>query len=524
VAGTSVFANDGLDGDNCCSLTPLGFERGLQLFKSGQYALTWRAIDNAGNIAYIDQTINLYPLVNFEPSQTVAEGGTATVKIVLSGNAPSYPFTIPVAVLGDVDAFDYGMDAEFVVIESGAIGYISIVLNEDFQAEGDEQLILEFGNGLNVGSQPTHTITISEENLAPQLTVLVTQRGLALSNFAKDDGDIELRLQIDDSNPDDTHIIEWTIPTEYQARVSANQTVVVITPSNVILPSTNKDILSLSVKVTDNATDTLITTEIVHIPILATQPALTISDVDRDGLNDTEEGFLDEDFDGLPAFMDTSDVTYIQPIHVNSAITRFVETEPGLELSLGKYARLQQSDGVMLSEQEIQATGLIAADNIAHQDEYFDFEISNILPVGSSVDIVLPLQKNIPEFAVYRKYNEKQGWQDFVEDAYNRIASTVSVNEVCPAPDSNAYLAGLTEGDNCVRLTIKDGGPNDADGIENGTIDDPGGIAMQSVNEIVKTIDPEISSTTGGVFTLNIGLLLLLLGWRGFMAHSKRSR
>ena len=398
--------------------------------------------------------------------------------------------------------------------------FTNIALNEDFQEEGDEQLILEFGDGLNVGSQPTHTITVSESNLAPRLTVLVSQRGLALSNVAKDDGDIELRLQIDDPNLDDTHIIEWTIPTEYQAQVSGNQMVVVINPGNLTLPNTNRDVLSLSVEVTDSGEGSLTNTEIVHISILATQPALTTGDVDRDGLTDVEEGFVDEDLDGLPAYMDISDVTYIQPIHVNSAVTKFVETDPGLELSLGKYARLQQSDGVLLSEQEIKDTGLISADDIDHQDEYFDFEISDILPLGSSVNIVLPLQDNIPEFGIYRKYTNIQGWQDFVEDAYNRLASTVSANGVCPAPDSNIYSAGLTEGDNCVRLTIKDGGPNDADGIENGTIDDPGGIAVQSVNEIVKTIDPEKSSS-GGVFTLNLGLLLLLLGWRSFLARPK---
>jgi hypothetical protein len=276
----------------------------------------------------------------------------------------------------------------------------------------------------------------------------------------------------------------------------------------------------LSVEVTDSGSGTLVTTEVVHIPILATQPALTNSDVDRDGLTDKEEGFLDEDFDGLPAFMDISDVTYIQPIHVNSAITKFVETEPGLVLSLGKFARLQQSDGVMLSEQEIKATGLIIADTINHQNEYYDFEISDILPVGSSVDIVLPLQQNIPEFAIYRKFSAENGWQDFVENSDNSLASAVSVNDVCPAPNSNLYSRGLTRGDDCVRLTIKDGGPNDADGIANGTIEDPGGIALKSVDEIVKTLDPEKSST-GGVFALNLGLLLILLGWRSFIARSK---
>jgi hypothetical protein len=174
---------------------------------------------------------------------------------------------------------------------------------------------------------------------------------------------------------------------------------------------------------------------------------------------------------------------------------------------------------VMLSEQEIKASGLISADDISHQNEYYDFEISDIQPVGSSINIVLPLQQNIPEFGIYRKYMVRQGWQDFVENADNSLASAVSVNDVCPAPNSNAYSRGLTEGDDCVRLTIKDGGPNDADSIENGTIDDPGGIAVQSVTDIVKTIDPEKSSS-GGVFTLNIGLLLMLLVWRGFLARS----
>ena len=109
---------------------------GCKYSHSGQYPITWRAVDNAGNLAYIEQTINLYPLVNFEPDQTVAEGGTATVKIVLSGIAPRYPFKIPVAVVGNVDTLDYSIDAEFVVIESGTIGYLSIELHEDFQDEG----------------------------------------------------------------------------------------------------------------------------------------------------------------------------------------------------------------------------------------------------------------------------------------------------------------------------------------------------------------------------------------------------
>jgi hypothetical protein len=56
--------------------------------------------------------------------------------------------------------------------------------------------------------------------------------------------------------------------------------------------------------------------------------------------------------------------------------------------------------------------------------------------------------------------------------------------------------------------------------MENGTIEDPGGIAVQSVNEIVKTINPEKSSS-GGVFVLGLGLLIILLGRRGFIGRLK---
>ena len=38
-------------------------------------------------------------------------------------------------------------------------------------------------------------------------------------------------------------------------------------------------------------------------------------------------------------------------------------------------------------------------------------------------------------------------------------------------------MSGVNAGDNCLRLTIKDGGPNDVDMSENGTVVDPSGIA-----------------------------------------------
>lgn len=106
----------------------------------------------------------------------------------------------------------------------------------------------------------------------------------------------------------------------------------------------------------------------------------------------------------------------------------------------------------------------------------FDFRVSG-LANGATVDVTLPLSAAIPANAVYRKF-KGGSWGNFVVSGNDAIASAAAVAPgVCPAPGDAAYTSGLTEGDFCVQLTLTDGGPNDADSSENGTIVDPGGVA-----------------------------------------------
>ena len=217
----------------------------------------------------------------------------------------------------------------------------------------------------------------------------------------------------------------------------------------------------------------------------------------------------DLDGDGLPAYLDISDVPYIQPLHVNASVVRLMETDPGLKLVLGKYARQQYSDGVQLSEQELMATAGIPSDDLESLNDYFDFEVHNVRPYGASASIVVPLAQAIPEFAVYRKYTEANGWQDFMLNANNALATTQPVNGVCPPPHSSAYVNGLNQGDTCLRLTIEDGGSNDADGIANGVIDDPSGMAVQATTTIDKQFDAEKSSSGSFNWLLILGLSLV---------------
>ena len=115
----------------------------------------------------------------------------------------------------------------------------------------------------------------------------------------------------------------------------------------------------------------------------------------------------------------------------------------------------------------------------------------------------------MPENAVYRKFTIEHGWQDFVENGSNSISSGTSVNGICPPPHSELYSAGLTKGYDCLRLIMEDGGPNDADTVANGTIDDPGGLAIISNKELTQSQDP-VQSSSGGTFNILVILLFII--------------
>ncbi|MFQ3209596.1 MAG: hypothetical protein ACI9HU_001090, partial [Colwellia sp.] len=515
---TNISVNDGLDGINCCGLTALGFETGAKNISSGLISVLWRAVDNAGNITTVSQRLNIHPLVNLSFDQMVAEGGIARVEVVLSGEAPAYPVTIPLTITGSVDNADYNISDNKIVITEGIAGFIDIMINSDFQLEGEEQLIVSLGQGVNAGVNSTQIFTISEANVAPSIKLAVWQKGIQVPSVAINDGDVTIMLSIKDSNMQDTHQVDWKIPDYLNAVLSTDELQLVFSADSVNLPEENKGLINISVMVTDSGNTTnsgseeLSQTKQVFLPLLASQQTLRSLDSDRDGISDIDEGFSDDDFDGLPAYMDNSSIPYLQPLHINAAVVKLAETEPGLHLRLGKFALLQSSDGLELSQQDILDTGLVEKDSLENTLGYFDFEIHNIVPFGRSVAIVLPLSAAIVEYSVYRKINAETQWADFVEDSNNVIATSAAVNGVCPPPHSELYQVGLNVGDICLKLYIEDGGANDADGLINGVVDDPGGIAVVGNNTIALDITPEKSSSGSlSLFTLLVFFLLIVL-------------
>ncbi|MGB1199707.1 MAG: thrombospondin type 3 repeat-/CalX-beta domain-containing protein, partial [Thalassotalea sp.] len=491
-------ANDGRDGNDCCEITPVGLQNDVMNLPAGKNTITWRTQDTAGNVSTAEQVINIYPLVNVELQQFTAEGNNIRIPVFLSGNAPHYPVVIPFEITGTVDSLDYSVDSAAVTINSGTEGFIDVFIKQDFQTEADEELVFTLDNNVNLGAQRVHTVTISDQNVTPTVDISIVQQQ-QVTTIAKDNGEVMITLTINDANITDQHLISWNIPEYANADISANQFNVHIPAADITLPEADKGLLSLSVTVTDNGSGELSQTVNLAIPVVDSYARLSTTDTDNDGITDNLEGFVDADKDGIPDFMDKSNLGYIQQLHVNSSLTKLMETEPGLKITLGKYAKLQLSDGVQLTTQEINNTQLVAGDELTHQSEYFDFEIHNIKPFGRSVAFILPLVDGIPQFATYRKFSQVNGWQSFIEDAQNTIASAAQIVGVCPPLTSNLYRSGLNAGDHCVLINIEDGGVNDADGIANGIVEDPGVIAIIPNVEIAKKTDPETESSGGSV-------------------------
>lgn len=120
------------------------------------------------------------------------------------------------------------------------------------------------------------------------------------------------------------------------------------------------------------------------------------------------------------------------------------------------------------------------------------FQVTNLSEVGDSISITIPFETlnsaSTPLGSVYRLLTNT-GWQNF-DTSTDQIQSAT---EACD--DSPAFLNGLNSDSLCIRLTIRDGGENDLDGLANGVIAHLGAPALEGAEPVdppdpVDPIDP----------------------------------
>lgn len=436
-------------------------------FRPGRHVVQWSASDDSGNRAEGFQFVDVVPMVSFQVDQSVSEGATARVSVALNGSAVTYPVTVPYRISGTaVNPEDHdGVDGE-AVIASGLAAKIEIDIVRDANDEPDETIVLTMGAPENAvpGTTTAHTISITELNLPPKIMIGVEQQGRPTTTIVSSAGPAVLIANVHD-DPAQEHSFDWSgSDSALIDPITANDPAFLVEPSGL-----SAGLYGLQIGVIDDGLPPL-GAEAASLLNVADQPLLLKSsdDTDADGESDAAEGPGDRDGDRIANYLD--DVANPNYLRL-SADGRLLETLTGLNLRLGAAAFGRQSMYASIGEQSI-GTDV----DFGYSSDLLDFEITRLDQNGSA-QLVIPLAAQIPDGAVFRVFSDGL-WRSLIEDADNLIGSAPGMRGACPAAADDGYRSGLSAGDGCLQLMLVDGGPNDLDGLADGTIRVVGGLAV----------------------------------------------
>ncbi len=484
-----VSATDAKDGQVGASTSETG------PYPTGRNVVLWEAFDEAGNQATEVQIINVLPLVAIQSDQIVAEGDQVRVDVALNGTAPAYPVTIEYVISGDLTLEDFNPPSGNLVIPSGTSAAIIFNTSFDGVPEPDEVLTLTIANldGAVPGANTQHSITITEDNLAPTVLIQVQQGDEQRSTVAQTGEMVKVTAVASDPNLEDELSFDWSGSSEALEFTSTSN-------SQILSPDIETGLYIAQVTVSDNAGNQASTTRSQTLRVVSDFEPLSASlDSDGDGVSDAAEGFNDQDYDGIPDYLDSTRDTTILGTTGNLVI----ETTPGLRLKTGEISQSGFASSALVELSDLEAwaaskAGSASTDDTVFEyvDEFFDFEIDRLRNSGQSAKLIITLSNPIPADAAYRKYSTTNGWQTFSENSGNEIASVISDASTCPPPGSTDYQSGLIEGASCLQLTLLDGGANDADGLANGSIRDPGAIAVRDSTPPDLSVPANLSITS----------------------------
>ena len=303
-----------------------------------------------------------------------------------------------------------------------------------------------------------------DSNLPPTVRVYASQQGRDVTTAAANAGPITVRADVRDPNSGDSHLFDWS-----SSDTGAFDPADAVDESYMLEPTAmNPGFYEIVVTVTDDGMPVESARGDMILHIVPEPPVLEASaDSDGDGVDDLAEGYGDADSDRIPNYLDPHGNGYLLPL---SGLDHAIKTEPIFDLRLGADA-FRNGARASVSEHDL-------AEDVenGYPNEVADFEVLGMTP-GRSALVVLPLRWPVPEPAVYRKLRTGL-WRDFVVDARNGIATAPHGPSECPSPGDPKFVQGLNAGHPCIQLRIEDGGPNDGDGLADGTIRDPGGLAV----------------------------------------------
>lgn len=517
VSASATDAPDGAIAPNIYSIDGVavfGVRSPLQL-RPGNHEVVWEAYDIAGNRGTATQTIKVKPLVTMGGSQVIGAGQTAYVPVRLVGEAPSYPVVVTFSASGATAGVDYSLATSSVQFDSpDTLAYIAVdVLDSGATADKDLVLTLTGVSGEAVladAAQTTHTVRMTMLPAPPDATVQVAQSGDIRPLVYAGDGSVTIDALVSDPNGAGTaDCASWSSPA---LALLAGGTACQVTfdPSSVV-----PGVYTVRVAVSDG--DFVVNREVSIAIAGGNAPALSSDDTDGDGVANDTEGAVDANGNGLLDYLDVTGSDSPETIQLNltaSSLPQLAVTDSGLKLLAGTFAVAAQSTtqaGIQVYESQVGTgdTPIIDKDNAAIGAIY-DFAVDGLSSADPVAHIVLPLTVVLVDSAQWRVLSAGGKWADFNRSGEDGLMSAArNADGTCPAPQDTAYVKGLVAGAACVQLVVTDGGPNDADGVVNGSVSITGAPTVPR-DEIAATV-PTDSQSGGSADLLGLALLALAL-------------
>ncbi|WP_158089060.1 pentapeptide repeat-containing protein [Cognaticolwellia mytili] len=447
---------------------------------TGRHEVVLTSMDKALNSVIATQPIDILPQAGLPTSLQVMAGGNYEATFALNGAAPAYPVTFNYQVLRNENVI---IDAQGS-LNSGIQTTFTVDIPDNVEVKDNLVLTLVEVNNATVGDMNQSRLVIVDNNVAPNLLLTLYQGEKQVTIVDPSKGLVMLKAAITDVNQSDNHDIVWRDVSGNFPELIGEFTYL-LNPENLAV-----GVYSLQVDVSENNTQALLSvTKSIQFVVDHLAALDTRADTDNDGIVDSDEGYNDSDGDGIADYLDNdADTTRLPSVQGVEPL----QTSLGLSMSLGTLASAQgidvQGSGLSLDKLATLVDEGAAQTRDAHYElasPIYNFTVEGAIEQGESVAVVVPLAKgsSLPESAVYRKYNIKDGWHTFVEDNDNHLSSaSTDENGNCPAANDDNYSQGLTAGDNCIQLFIEDGGPNDTDLSVNGAVEDPGAIAIEVQN------------------------------------------
>ncbi|WNC72808.1 DUF5011 domain-containing protein [Thalassotalea psychrophila] len=518
--------------------------------RSGSHELMVDLINTVGSLTSFDLVLNITPNVTIPQTVWVKADEEIAINLTLSGDAISYPVTFDYRFERIVDETvveadeNAEADLDANLIEAGALSIESgqaHMLKLPGQMDGGYQVVFSEGidrNAAIVGNAVT--VINAVENIAPALDFALRNDDSVVTVLDQTATDAEIAITITDVDMFTEHNVVVTLNGEevFTAINDINNPVILVPLDIATLGAGEHE---LQVVITEIATDELYSTPLtIPLTILAALPVLedtiqveledgsfedVIVDTDGDGISDAEEGFGDSDSDGIADYLDGTNGVNEQTLSVAVVTTddngeevvtieeTSITVEDGLTIAIGDTLKALESGlsadiGAEVSVENyaevLQVTNDAKAVVEASLEDVrgfliplVDFKIKGV-DAGATVNMNIKLPTALPKKSAYRKVQDDGTLVDFDTTNGDSIMSAMSDNQGdCPAADSADWQAGLVKGNDCVKVAIADGGPNDADGRVNGVIVDPA-VLVEVKTAPATTVSADLSTIKSG--------------------------